>query len=302
MAKPPLQIPRFIRGGCPVPSQAKVDEYLALMSTANIQALEDGKFAEAASSAFSGHGPEPLQGSALGAASVQSLRATPDLRNALEGEFSDASAVDHCLEAFIKLAGRPSKSVSASDAAAFVKFCLAFRTHCYFTPRQVRATSASRPQVVFVLGGPGAGKGTQCAKISAAFGYHHLSAGDLLREERNRPDSKYGELINSHIKEGKLVPVEITVKLIQQAMEKLGWAGGRFLIDGFPRSFDNMQGWEAVLGGMVEIKFALFFDATETTMEARLIERGKTSGRADDRPASIKKTFCDIQKRVHASR
>ena len=42
----------------------------------------------------------------------------------------------------------------------------------------------SKPNVIFVLGGPGAGKGTQCAKIVENFGYVHLSAGDLLRAER----------------------------------------------------------------------------------------------------------------------
>lgn len=61
--------------------------------------------------------------------------------------------------------------------------------------------------VVFVLGGPGAGKGTQCSRLVKDFGFEHLSAGDLLREERQRPDSPYGELINSYIKEGQIVPM-----------------------------------------------------------------------------------------------
>ncbi|CAJ1462115.1 unnamed protein product, partial [Effrenium voratum] len=138
------------------------------------------------------------------------------------------------------------------------------------------------PSVVFVLGGPGAGKGTQCTKIAETFGYLHLSAGDLLREERNRAGSEYGELINNYIKEGKLVPVEITIKLLRQAMMKYGWEGGRYLIDGFPRSFDNLEGWESVIGNTVRVKFVLFFDVSEETMQARLVERGKTSGRADD--------------------
>ena len=60
--------------------------------------------------------------------------------------------------------------------------------------------------VVFVLGGPGAGKGTQCGKLSA-LGFEHLSAGDLLRAERNRQDSPYGKLINQIIKDGKIVPM-----------------------------------------------------------------------------------------------
>ncbi|KAJ8978604.1 hypothetical protein NQ317_010062 [Molorchus minor] len=58
-----------------------------------------------------------------------------------------------------------------------------------------------QPKIVFVLGGPGAGKGTQCQRIVQNFGYVHLSAGDLLREERNKPASEYGELIENYIRE-----------------------------------------------------------------------------------------------------
>ena len=73
--------------------------------------------------------------------------------------------------------------------------------------------------VVFVLGGPGAGKGTQCALLVKEYGFVHLSAGilkinislnstgDLLREERNRPGSTHGDLINNYIKEGQIVPM-----------------------------------------------------------------------------------------------
>ena len=48
----------------------------------------------------------------------------------------------------------------------------------------------AKPNVVFVLGGPGAGKGTQCAKIVEQFGFVHLSAGDLLRAERKLAGSQ----------------------------------------------------------------------------------------------------------------
>merc|ERR1712217_484321 len=76
-----------------------------------------------------------------------------------------------------------------------------------------------KPNVVFVLGGPGAGKGTQCSNLVKDFGVVHLSAGDLLRAERNS-GSADAELINNYIKEGKIVPVEITVGLIKRAMRK----------------------------------------------------------------------------------
>jgi len=79
----------------------------------------------------------------------------------------------------------------------------------------------AKPRVVFVLGGPGAGKGTQCAKICDAYPqWQHISAGDCLRAERQDPNSKDGELINSYIKDGKIVPVQITVRLLHKAMQK----------------------------------------------------------------------------------
>ena len=71
-----------------------------------------------------------------------------------------------------------------------------------------------RPNVLFVLGPPGAGKGTNCEKLVEHYGYYHISAGDCLREERKNPNSKDGELINTYIKEGKIVPVEITIALM----------------------------------------------------------------------------------------
>ena len=52
-----------------------------------------------------------------------------------------------------------------------------------------------KAQVFFVLGRPGAGKGTQCAKLVSDYGFVHLSAGDLLRAEQVREGSEYGELI-----------------------------------------------------------------------------------------------------------
>jgi UMP-CMP kinase len=64
------------------------------------------------------------------------------------------------------------------------------------------------PAVVFVLGGPGAGKGTQCERIAKAHGYVHLSAGDLLRAER-ASGSAQGQMIEEYIREGQIVPVEV---------------------------------------------------------------------------------------------
>lgn len=97
--------------------------------------------------------------------------------------------------------------------------------------------------VIFILGGPGSGKGTQCAKLVSGYGFTHLSAGDLLRAEQDRPESEFGNLIKEYIKEGTIVPMEITVKLLENAMRAVldekkgkddedGERNGKFLIDG----------------------------------------------------------------------
>ena len=73
-----------------------------------------------------------------------------------------------------------------------------------------------------LFSGPGSGKGTQSARLVQHFGLVHLSAGDLLRAEKES-GSKNAEMINSYIAEGKLVPGAVTVELIKAAMEKNGW-------------------------------------------------------------------------------
>jgi len=151
--------------------------------------------------------------------------------------------------------------------------------------------------VVFVLGGPGAGKGTQCAKLVQDFNFCHLSAGDLLRAEQHREGSEYGNLIQTCIREGTIVPMEVTIKLLENAMraqlEKASGTGweegqGRFLIDGFPRKMDQALKFEE---DVCLSSLTLFFTTKEEVMLNRLLERGKTSGREDDNVESIKKRF-----------
>ncbi|KAK5990367.1 UMP-CMP kinase [Cladobotryum mycophilum] len=162
-------------------------------------------------------------------------------------------------------------------------------------PSPAKATPTFDPSdvtVVFVLGGPGAGKGTQCANLVAEQGFTHLSAGDLLRAEQQRPGSQFGELIKDYIKNGLIVPMEVTVQLLENAMtdalKEKGSKQGRFLIDGFPRKMDQAHKFEEAV---CPAKLVLFFDCPENVMEERLLERGKTSGRSDDNAESIRKRF-----------
>ncbi|RYE82513.1 MAG: hypothetical protein EOO65_05390, partial [Methanosarcinales archaeon] len=85
----------------------------------------------------------------------------------------------------------------------------------------------------------------------------------------------------------RTLQVEVTVKLLKKAMQESG--ASKFLIDGFPRNFDNLEGWLRVIGDSAVVKGVLSFDCPEDEMEKRLLERGKTSGRSDDNIESIRK-------------
>lgn len=160
----------------------------------------------------------------------------------------------------------------------------------------VVAGGAQRPQVIFVLGGPGSGKGTQCARIAEEFGIVHLSTGDLLRDEINNPTSPVKSVIDQHIADGKLVPISIVIGLVRKAMDAYcGQGKFTFLIDGFPRSQENLSGWEQHVGDGADVLFCLFFDCPEDVLEKRLLNRGKTSGRADDNLDAIKKRFATFR-------
>src|SRR5699024_10003108 len=119
------------------------------------------------------------------------------------------------------------------------------------------------------------------------YGFTHLSAGDLLRAEQARPGSQYGDLIKSYLREGTIVPMEITVALLSNAMadalEKQSSAPAgkkaRFLIDGFPRKLDQAVFFEETV---CLSQFTLFLNCPEDVMEKRLMKRGETSGRDDD--------------------
>ncbi|XXQ39455.1 Nucleoside diphosphate kinase-like domain-containing protein [Plasmodiophora brassicae] len=137
--------------------------------------------------------------------------------------------------------------------------------------------------VVFVLGGPGSGKGTQCDMIKAQLGYFHISSGDLLRAEI-AAKTPLGLSIQSLIVEGKLVDDDLILTLIETAMLKSGACN--FLIDGFPRRLDQAFLFEKRIA---KCDLVLYFDAPDEVLVQRLLDRGKSSGRSDDNTSTIQK-------------
>ncbi|KAF0911708.1 hypothetical protein E2562_011708 [Oryza meyeriana var. granulata] len=138
--------------------------------------------------------------------------------------------------------------------------------------------------IVFVIGGPGSGKGTQCAKIVKQFGFTHLSAGDILREEA-KSDTEQGTMIKNLMHEGKLVPSDLIIKLLLKAMLESG--NDKFLVDGFPRNEENRQAYENIIH--IEPEFVLFIDCSKEEMERRILNRNQ--GREDDNIDTIRRRF-----------
>lgn len=158
----------------------------------------------------------------------------------------------------------------------------------YYDPRQ----PCPQPHIVFILGGPGAGKGTMCALAEIQLGWMHLSAGDLLRTalQTDTPDTAD---IKHYVDAGKLVPDAIVVKLLKDAIEKGIRSTGNlnFLIDGFPRSFGNMDAWHAVFGQDAELPKMIYFECPLAVLTERILGRAQYSGRSDDNVESMKVRF-----------
>ena len=157
----------------------------------------------------------------------------------------------------------------------------------YFNPR----LPCPDPNVVFVLGGPGAGKGTMCELAEMQLGWKHLSMGDMLRHEREQGGPN-AELIEAHITAGKLVPDEIMVNLLKQNLERLTRTTGKtnFLLDGFPRSLGNLEHWNQAFGDM-ELPKMLYLECPYDVLEKRILGRAKYTGRSDDNIESVKLRF-----------
>jgi len=158
----------------------------------------------------------------------------------------------------------------------------------HFDPRQ----PCPAPNIVFVLGGPGAGKGTMCELAEFQLGWVHLSTGELLREEIES-GGPLAETIDALLADGQLAPDEIVVKLLQNAMEVVTRTTGKnnFLLDGFPRSLANLDAWGDVFGREAELPKMLYFECPYPVLEKRILGRAKYSGRKDDNIESIKLRF-----------
>lgn len=144
--------------------------------------------------------------------------------------------------------------------------------------------------LVFVLGGPGSGKGTQCSKLVKEFDLIHLSTGDLLREQVEK-QTEIGLAAENLMRQGQMVPSEYLMQILREKIEENDKAKG-FLIDGFPRSMDQAIDFEKKIG---PCRAVLAFRCCMDTLRNRLLKRGETSGRSDDNLEAIQKRFVTFE-------
>lgn len=139
---------------------------------------------------------------------------------------------------------------------------------------------------IVIFGPPGAGKGTQSQLIIDQFNLIHLSTGDILRGEIAQ-GTELGIKAKSIMDRGDLVPDEVVIGMIRSILEKNPNAKG-FIFDGFPRTTAQAESLDQMLNKLnTSISTMLSLDVDDDELTKRLLERGKSSGRADDANESI---------------
>ena len=145
---------------------------------------------------------------------------------------------------------------------------------------------------LILLGPPGAGKGTQAQRISAAYAIPQLSTGDMLRAAvANGTD--VGRKAKPLMDAGKLVPDEIVVKVIAQRIEEPDCHNG-FILDGFPRTVPQAKALDKMLKGKkldLDVVLEIRVDEKELfrRIETRIAQTDPKDRRSDDNPETLKK-------------
>ena len=153
-------------------------------------------------------------------------------------------------------------------------------------------TKNAKWNIIFVLSSLGGGKGTQCDKIKNKYKIYHYSCGELLRNAV-KENNEEAELINSYMKEGKIVPARITCELQKKCMEKNENEYKDFLCDGFPRNEENLKYFFEVMGDDIKVLCTLFLTCPENVCIERIQNRG--GDRVDDNIDTIKKRFKSLK-------
>ena len=132
---------------------------------------------------------------------------------------------------------------------------------------------------IVLFGPPGAGKGTQSEKIIEKYGLKHISTGDLFRKHLGE-GTELGKKAQNYMDNGKLVPDEVVIGMVGETVKEFQTAPG-FIFDGFPRTVAQAEALDALLAKYdTSIACMIMLEVPVEELKKRLLERGKTSGRA----------------------
>ena len=143
---------------------------------------------------------------------------------------------------------------------------------------------------IIIFGAPGSGKGTYSEEIKSKYGMGHISTGDVLRSEISN-GTDLGKTAKGYIDNGQLIPDDLMIDILAKTYDSLGDCNG-VIFDGFPRTTAQAEALKTMLkarGDDMGMMIELVVD--EATLMARLLNRAKEQGRADDNEETIKKRF-----------
>ena len=143
---------------------------------------------------------------------------------------------------------------------------------------------------IIIFGAPGSGKGTYSDLIVKKYGMGHISTGDVLRAEIKN-GTELGKIAQGYIDQGQLIPDELMVDILAKVYDQQP-AGRGVIFDGFPRTIAQAEALKKMLqerGHDMGLMIELVVD--EDVLMARLLNRAKEQGRADDNEETIRKRF-----------
>lgn len=142
---------------------------------------------------------------------------------------------------------------------------------------------------IVIFGAPGAGKGTQSDKLIEKYGLGHISTGDVLRNEIKN-GTELGKTAKGYIDNGQLIPDDLMVSILASVYDGFGKEHAGVIFDGFPRTIPQAEALKEMLAERGhQVAAMIELSVSEDELMARLLNRGKLTGRSDDNEETIKK-------------
>lgn len=141
---------------------------------------------------------------------------------------------------------------------------------------------------LLIVGPPGAGKGTQAARIAERLGIPAISTGDIFRANVSE-QTELGVLAKSYMDRGEYVPDEVTNEMVRDRLAQDDARDG-FLLDGYPRTLDQVEALDRILSAAgTDLDAVLMLEVDLEAVIERLVARGREQGRSDDTEETIRK-------------